>query len=122
MEDLSRYEDIDTLDYLPEDNSRSLINVPSSSSMGTSKSSLPIPESNISNQVRNWICIYPIYFDATKSKRPRRISKELASKEVTVEMIAQALNSLLIPYVIEVSHPLLFFIINVKKDKNYIYK
>ncbi|KAI9168575.1 signal recognition particle subunit [Blastocladiella emersonii ATCC 22665] len=78
---------------------------PLASSSSSSSSARPIPAQSaaqIKKEIKSWICVYPIYFDAARSKaQGRRVSSKLAYENPTVYHIAKALERLQFPGVVE---------------------
>lgn len=54
---------------------------------------MSIPDNTIS--ISNWVCLYPVYFDSTKTvQRGRRVIQKEAVKHPLAKDIAEAVKSL----------------------------
>ncbi|KNE72964.1 hypothetical protein AMAG_17192 [Allomyces macrogynus ATCC 38327] len=99
-------DDIDNMDFLPDD--MRIVPV-GPGSAGPSTGGNPFgampgqpSDAEIRKEIKSWVCIYPIYFDATRAARDgRRVPKDLAIEDVNVWHLAAALQQLNLPVAIE---------------------
>ncbi|KAJ3347658.1 hypothetical protein GGF32_006778 [Allomyces javanicus] len=98
-------DDIDNMDFLPDD----MRIVPVGPGGGAGPSGMPFgaapgqpSDADIRKEIKSWVCIYPIYFDAKRAARDgRRVPKDLAMDDVNVWHLAAALQQLNLPVAIE---------------------
>jgi signal recognition particle subunit SRP19 len=94
----------------PSSSSRNPSLIPANAIPSTSSSSIPTrPTHNFdSTTAKMWICLYPLYFDASKTKQQgRRVGKELAVQNPLARTIADGCAQLGLRCVFEAAkmHP-----------------
>ncbi|KAL7752425.1 signal recognition particle subunit [Sorochytrium milnesiophthora] len=88
---MADYDDIDDMDFLPEDMQ---VSAPTGNAGGSSSSSFA--------SAGGFLCLYPIYYDADRSTTNGRVvSADLAFKGVTVWHVGEAVKRLGLPCIIE---------------------